>query len=282
MDNSALTIFRAVARSGSVAGAAQAVHSVPSNVSARLRKLEDEVGARLFVRQARGMTLTAAGEVLLDYADRILALADEARAAVAEISGGGGQLRLGAMESTAAVRLPPLLAEFADAHPRLRLSLRAGPSADIVAAVVQRHVDIGLVAGPVDHPRLRGHSVFVEELVLATALGRDLAATGGTMLVFRNGCAYRARAESWAAQAGILPVTMMEYGTLDGLLGCVAAGMGVSVLPRSVVEQPGWRDRVRAVALADGRAETWAIWHGDCAPSAAMRAFLARLGRSDG
>lgn len=90
MDSNGLRLFRAVAQSGSVAAAADSVHSVPSNISARIRKLEDELGAQLFVREPRGMRLTAAGEVLADYAERILALGAEAKAAVAEVVGGEG------------------------------------------------------------------------------------------------------------------------------------------------------------------------------------------------
>lgn len=283
MDNPALNIFRAVARSGSVAAAAAAVHSVPSNVSARLRKLEGEIGTPLFLRQARGMQLTAAGEVLLDYAERILALTDEARAAVAEIGGGGGRLRLGSMESTAAVRLPPLLTAFARSNPRLHLSLLTGPSSEIVTAVLQRRIDIGLVAGPVDHPHLQGHAVFAEELVLAVAAGAAAAPPAGApILVFRNGCAYRARAESWARRTGGQVGAVMEFGSLDGLLGCVAAGMGVSVLPRSVVDQPAWRGQIAALALEEACCETWVIRHRDSGDGAGSRAFVAALERAGG
>jgi LysR family transcriptional regulator, cell division regulator len=276
MDSNGLRLFRAVARSGSVAAAADSVHSVPSNISARIRKLEDELGAQLFVREPRGMRLTAAGEVLADYAERILALGAEAKAAVAEVVGEGGALRLASMESTAAVRLPPILAGFAAGHPRIGLSLTTGTSESVVQTVLERRADLGFAGGPVRHDRIVGEAVFTEELVLAVPVGVASVEQANTraMLVFRSGCAYRARTENWLRRRGEPPRTIMEFGTLDGLLGCIAAGMGVSLLPRSVVERPHLAGQISALTVADSRVETWVIRHRDCVPSRAMNAFL--------
>lgn len=283
MDHAALRIFSAVARLGSVAAAAQAVHSVPSNVSARIRKLEDEVAAELFVREPRGMRLTPAGEVLLDYAERILALADDAKIAVGEMVGEGGVLRLASMESTAAVRLPPLLAGFAAAHPRIRLTLSTGTSESMVQAVVSRHADLAFVGGPVRHDHVAGHAVFTEELVLAVPIGVTSVQQANTqsMLVFRSGCAYRARTENWLRRRGEAPRHVMEFGTLDGLLGCVAAGMGVTLLPRAVVERPHLSGQIAALSIADSRVETWLISHRDTVPTRAMREFVKFLTQKD-
>jgi len=279
MDNTALRMFRAVARTGSMAAAAEAVHSVPSNLSARIRKLEDEMGTALFLREPRGMRLTPAGELFLDYAERILALSDEARVAVDELVGQGGVLRLGSMETTAAVRLPPLLAQFTAAHPKVRLTLSTGNSESMTQAVLDRQVDLAFVGGPVRHDRIVGHPVFVEELVLAVPVGVTSIeqANTRTMLVFRAGCAYRARTEAWLRRRGEPPRQVMDFGTLDGLLGCVAAGMGVSLLPRAVVDRPHLAGQVAALSIADPYVETWAIAHRDAVPTRAMREFLEMI-----
>ena len=277
MDNAALRMFRAVARSGSVAAAAALVHSVPSNLSARIRKLEEELGAPLFVRETRGMRPTPAGEVLLEYAERILALSDEARLAVSEAAGEGGVLRLASMETTAALRLPPLLASFAATHPRVALSLSTGTSEGAVQAVLERRADLAFVGGPLRHDRLAGAVAFVEELVLAVPAGVNSVEQANTraMLVFRSGCAYRARTENWFRHRGEPTSHVMEFGTLDGLLGCVGAGMGVTLLPRAVVERPHLAGQVAALAIADGRVETWLIRHRDARPTRAMEDFAA-------
>lgn len=279
MDNAALRLFRAVARTGSVGAAAEQVHSVPSNVSARVRKLEDELGAQLFLREPRGMRLTPAGTVLLDYAERILALTEQARDAVREVVGEGGELRLGSMETTAAVRLPPLLAAFHRDYPKVTLSLSTGTTQEQLQAVLERRIDLAFLGGPVRDERVVGGPVFVEELVLAVPAGIRSEAEANTraMLVFRAGCAYRPRTEAWLRARGEAPRRVMEFGTLDGLLGCVAAGMGVSLLPRAVVERPQHAGQIEALAIPDGRVETWLIQHKDAVDTGAMRAFKQML-----
>lgn len=279
MDTASLRLFRAVARTGSVGAAAEQVHSVPSNVSARVRKLEDELGAQLFLREPRGMRLTPAGELLLDYAERILALTEQARDAVREAVGEGGELRLGSMETTAAVRLPSLLAAFHHAYPKVTLSLTTGTTEEQLNAVLSRRVDLAFLGGPVRDERVVGGPVFVEELVLAVPAGiaSEEEANTRAMLVFRAGCAYRPRTEAWLRARGEQPRRVMEFGTLDGLLGCVAAGMGVSLLPRAIVERPQHAGQIDALPIADGRVETWLIQHKDAVDTGAMRAFKQLL-----
>ena len=125
MDLSGLRIFTAVVRAGGVTRAAERLHRVQSNVTTRIRQLEEELGVSLFIRNGKRLHLAPAGQVLLDYADRLLALADEARDAVQD-SRPRGVLRLGAMESTAAIRLPGPLAEYHRRYPAVLLELRTG------------------------------------------------------------------------------------------------------------------------------------------------------------
>lgn len=279
MDTASLRLFHAVARTGSVVAAAEQVHSVPSNVSARVRKLEEELGIALFLRESRGMRITPAGEVLLDYAERILALTEEARTALRESVGDGGVLRLGSMETTAAVRLPPLLVAFNRARPKVRLSLNTGTSQTQIDALLNRQIDLAFVGGPVRNERLTGGPVFVEDLVLAAPAGTRSVEDTNTkaMLSFRPGCAYRSRTEGWLRARGEAPCSVMEFGTLDGLLGCVAAGMGVTLLPRSVIDRPQHAGQIVALEIPDGRVETWIVQHKDAVETAAMRAFKALL-----
>lgn len=282
LDTASLRLFHAVARAGSVGAAAERVHSVPSNVSARVRKLEESLGVALFLREPRGMRLTSAGEVLLTYAERILALTSEARAAVREVVGDGGTLRLGSMETSAAVRLPPLLAAFHANHPKVELSLSTGTSESQIQAALERRVDLAFVGGPVRDERLSGGPVFVEELVLAVPAGMTSVEEANTraLLVFRSGCAYRVRTEAWLRARGERPRAIMEFGTLDGLLGCVAAGMGVTLLPRAVVERAQHAGTIDALSIGGAKVETWAIQHRDAVETGAMRAFKALLGLS--
>ena len=242
MDPTALATFMAVARHRSVTAAALELHTVQSNVTARIRQLEGDLDVELFARHSRGMTLTAAGSRLQAYAQRLMALEAEARAAVRDDREVRGTLRIGSMETTAALRLPDVLGHFHAAHPEVQLEVRTGPTAELLEHVLAHRVDCALVAGPVDHPDLAARAVFQEELVLVSARGsgsipQRLAKGALTAIVFRQGCSYRQRLEAQFSARGLLPFRRLEFGTVECILGCVSADVGVTVLPRSVVER---------------------------------------------
>jgi DNA-binding transcriptional LysR family regulator len=165
MDAADLRIFEAVAHTGGMGRAAADLHTVESNVTTRIRLLEQELGAALFVRQSRGVSLTPAGRRLLPYAERMRALLAQARQAVADDGTPQGPLLLGALETAAALRLPRILAAFVQAHPAVDLTLAAGTSAALVEDVLRARLDGAFVAGPVAHPDLTQDVVFREEMV---------------------------------------------------------------------------------------------------------------------
>jgi LysR family transcriptional regulator, cell division regulator len=241
MDTTALATFLAVARHGSVTAAALELHTVQSNVTARLKLLETDLDATLFLRHSRGVTLTVAGQRLVTYAQRFTALAAEAKAAVRDDGVVRGSLRVGSMETTAAVRLPDVLGRFHRAHPDVQLEIRTGPTAELLEHVLADRLDGAFVAGPINHPELAARPVFHEELVLVAAresgsMSQRLDRGGLTAIVFRQGCSYRQRLEAQFSARGWLPFRRLEFGTVEGILGCVGANVGVTVLPRSVVE----------------------------------------------
>lgn len=256
MDLQSLRIFATVASEASVSRAAERLDYVQSNVTARVKQLEDELGTPLFYRQKRGMLLTPAGKTLLSYAERVLRLLEEARQAVQETGAVRGTLTLGSMETTAAVRLPPILARYHQSYPEVDLLLSTGTSEELIGRVLSYQLDGAFVGGPVEHPELEQEAVFEEELVLITeaAVGSLAELRSRTALVFRQGCSYRARLEHVLREQGIMPYRLMEFGTLDGILGCVAAGMGVTLLPRSVVGQLRYEGRVTLHPLPQGAA----------------------------
>src|SRR5882724_10323459 len=243
MELSDLVTFSTVARLGGITRAADELNTVQSNVTQRVKALEAEIGTALFERHSRGMTLTGAGRRLLPYAQRMAALSREAVLAARDDGEPKGPLAIGSMETTAGVRLPTLLADFHRRFPAVRLSLRTATTADLVAGVLDGSFDGAFVAGPIEHADLTSTVAFREELVLVTArhiksLAELRAATpesGPTALVFRTGCTYRQRLEQILAEFGWPSATRFELGTLDGMIGCVAADMGVTLLPRAVV-----------------------------------------------
>jgi DNA-binding transcriptional LysR family regulator len=281
MDAGDLRIFEAVARLGGMNRAAAELNTVQSNVTARIRQLEAELGLQLFERHSRGVALTAAGRRLLPYAARMAELLTDARRAAADDGKPRGRLALGSLETTAGLRLPPILAAYARAFPEVDLQLATGTSSELAADVLARKLEGAFVVGPVDHPDLVEEAMFREEMVLVTApvvaSPKQLAVQGEVkIVVFRAGCSYRRHLEAYLTQRGIVRLRRLELGTLDGILGCVGGGLGVTLLPRAVVAPAARAGRVALHELppALARATTVFIRPRDGFVSSALAAFL--------
>ncbi len=281
-----LRIFETVARLGGIGRAAVELNTVQSNVTTRMRHLEEELGVPLLDRHSRGVMLTAAGQRLQPYAAQILDLLDDARRAARDDGVPKGPLALGTLETTAALRLPSVLAAFAQAHPAVDLSLTTGTTSGLTEAVLARHLDGAFVVGPIDHPDLVGVTVFHETLVLVTSPSIKTAAhlndlSDLKIVVFRAGCSYRQTLEAWLAKRGIVGLRILEFGSLDAIIGCVGAGIGVTLLPKGTVE-PALRAglvAIHALPSSDASAETMFIRRAGSFVSSALTEFLnmARL-----
>ena len=281
MDAADLRVFQCVARCGSMNKAALELNTVQSNVTARIKMLEDEVGFELFERTNRGVTLTAAGRRLLPFASRAARVLDDARRAVADQGSPTGPLVIGSLETTAALRLSPLLAEFATAYPAVDLSLRTGTSCELIDQVLDHTLEGAYVCGPVNHPDLLVEPFVREELVILTAPSVAdfdvLAATPELkIIVLKIGCSYRLQLEALLARRGIVGVRCLEFGTLEAIFSCVSAGLGVTLLPKALLGSVWDRERVAMHTLPN--TEKWVdtvfIRHREAYASSALRAFL--------
>lgn len=240
MQLKSVRIFMAVAETGSFVAAAERLHTVQSNVTAHIKKLEEELGAQLVHRTGRAR-LTSAGCALVEYAERMLTAHDEALSLFKGSEKACSRLRIGAMETTTALRLPPILAAYHAAYPEVDIKLKTGPTADLVEMLMDGQVDCVFVAGRLEHRRYHLLKAFSEQLVLvgpkplsAMPASEELLTTA--FLAFRQGCSYRQRIELLLASYGVNAARIFEFGTLDAMLGCVSAGMGYTVLPRVTVE----------------------------------------------
>jgi DNA-binding transcriptional LysR family regulator len=265
MDLSGLRIFSTVVREGGVTRAAERLHRVQSNVTTRIRQLEDDLGTPLFIREGKRLHLTPSGQVLLGYADRLLALADEARSAVHDPRP-RGVLRLGAMESTAAVRLPEPLNQFHQLYPDVVLELRIGNPETLAKAILAGELDAAFVAEPIAGVPFEKVHAFDEEPVIVSATGHPpIGKKGGSprsVLVFENGCPHRKRLEDWYAKRGEMPERTIELGSYHAMLGCVLAGMGIALLPESVLATfpEGRRLTIHRLPRGENRSKTVLIW----------------------
>lgn len=269
MDLAALAIFRAVVRENGVTRAAAKLNRVQSNVTTRIKQLEEQLGTPLFTRDGRRLVLTPAGETLLPYAERLLALADEARHAI-KAGRPSGRLRLGTMESAAASRLPSLLARYHQAWPEVTLELETGTTGCLIDRLREFEVDAALIATPLDgvpdSDVFEHVPVFREELVMLTPRGhRPIRQPGdvalSTLVAFERGCAYRSYVERWYLEHGIRPTRVLELGSYHAIVACVAAGAGVAVAPRSVLDLQCNSDNIAMHSLGKlGRIDTLLVW----------------------
>ncbi|MBN9219503.1 MAG: LysR family transcriptional regulator [Mesorhizobium sp.] len=282
MDSVSLRFFEAVARSGAMNRAAEALNTVQSNVTARMKALEEELGVALFRRHSRGVELTSAGERLLPYALKSVHLMTEARRSVLDEGLPKGRLSLGSLETTAALRLSPLLSRYGTKYPEVDLSLKVGANDELIRRVLDYELDGAFVCGPVQHPQLLSSVAFQEELVIASPanvpLERHLA-VGCRVLVKGQGCAYRNRLDVLLAQMGIQEVARLEFGTLDAIIGCLEGGLGITLLPRSLLQAAADAGRVRLTDLSPeaARVQTLFIRRRDVGQFSALSALLAEL-----
>jgi len=205
MDVRDLATFAAVARLGGMGRAARELNTVQSNVTQRVRRLEQSLGVTLFERSRSGARLTAAGQRLMPYAARLDALLADASRAARDDGVPRGTLTIGSLETTAALRLSPLLASYVSAHPHVDLVLRTGTTVEMIERVLDCELEGAFVAGPVTHPELIGAPVFEEELALLSAPSRRsikdiLGQPHLRLVVLRSGCSYRQRLEEVLAR----------------------------------------------------------------------------------
>src|SRR2546430_2069115 len=201
MDLVELQIFKTVAEQGGITRAAAALHRVQSNVTTRVKQLEERLGTKLFHRQGRRLVLSSEGKVLLGYAERMLRLSIEAQAAL-KGHAPHGVFKLGSLESTAATRLPPLLARYHRRYPAVRLELSTGTSGALVDRLLRGELEAAFVAEPFPAKNLATAHAFSEELVLITpkrhaAVRRPQDIDRPVILAFPPPRSDRRRPESW-------------------------------------------------------------------------------------
>ncbi|MER8952490.1 LysR substrate-binding domain-containing protein [Mesorhizobium sp. M0833] len=238
MDLADLRIFRTVVREGGITKAAEKLFRVQSNVTTRIRQLEEDLGVQLFIREGKRLHVSPAGHKLVGYADRLLALAEEARTAMLDPRP-RGTLRLGAMESTAAARLPSLLAEYHARYPDVEIQLRTGNPQVLATAMLAGDLDAAFAAEPIADAPFEKLPAFHEQLVIVSAASRvsidDRQDMPKTMIAFEHGCPHRRRLEQWYARRGFMAEKTIELGSYHAILGCVVAGMGIALMPKSVL-----------------------------------------------
>ncbi|HEX2034113.1 MAG TPA: LysR substrate-binding domain-containing protein [Chloroflexota bacterium] len=253
-----LMYFEAVATQLHFTRAAQALHVAQPSVSQQIRKLEEELGAPLFHRLKRRVELTEAGRLLLPRARAVLRELAEGRAEVQELAAlRRGTLSVGAPPSVGTHLLPRVLASFRRRYPGIALTFREAGSRTLVERLVDGELDLAVVIPSSPHPALETMPLLEERLLLALPRDHRLARRSRIavrelreepFVMFREGV-YELREQTLAAcrRAGFEPRIALDGGEMDSVLRFVTAGLGVAILPESVLD--GRDDATSPVAV---------------------------------
>ena len=255
-----LQAFIEIAQRRSVSRAAEALFVTQPTLTARLKGLEQELGARLFIRSGRGMRLSDAGRAFLPYAERSLGAAAAGRRLLTELARGeSGQLALGAAPAVSTYVLPRILTRFRRTHPKVQLAVRTGHSEEILELVLQDQVQVGL-GRALRHPQVEATPLYEDELVLV--VDPDHAFVGekaiGTerisdvqLILFDRTSSYHRLTNEFFRGAGAVPRGVMELDNIDAAKKMVEQGLGVALLPHTAVAGELEAGTLVAVKLAD-------------------------------
>ncbi|WP_097306370.1 LysR family transcriptional regulator [Pseudomonas chlororaphis] len=265
LDLDSLQIFKAVVDYGSITNAAAQLNRVQSNITTRVKNLEERLGVALFHRQGGKLIPSDEGRLLHQYAEKLLLLSIEAETALKRGTL-QGTLRIGTLESTAAARLPPLLSSYHERFPDVQIELISGSTDSLIAQVHRGQVEAAFVSDPFTTAGLESQEVFIEELALIVAKNSPIvnarALQGSTIIAFAKGCSFRRILESWLDSCEIVPTRVLELASYHAISACVAAGTGVAIMPQSVLKAVQVESLVRALPLPPkvARVRTHLVW----------------------
>jgi DNA-binding transcriptional LysR family regulator len=282
-----LDAFVQVARRGSMSRAAEALYVTQPTVTARLKGLEQELDAKLFVRSQRGMRLSDAGRAFLPYAERTLDTISSGRRFLSELARGEtGQLALGAAPAVSTYVLPRILTRFRRTHPKVALAVRTGHSEEVLELVLREQVQIGL-GRALRHPQVEAIPLYDDELVLVVDPRHRFAdeeevspdeLSEVQLILFDRTSSYHRLTSEFFEEVGAVPRGVMELDNIDATKKMVEQGLGIAFLPHTAVTDELERGSLRAVTLAESPSPKRRIVifrHRDAGPpSGALQAFL--------
>jgi DNA-binding transcriptional LysR family regulator len=281
-----LQIFRALAEELNFTRTAEKVHTVQSNVTAQIKALEEELGSPLFDRLGRRVTLTDAGRNFLPFAEQALAAMEQGQRAVQTGAEPSGPLKVGIPESILTYRLPQVLRIYHRRFPHVELNFR--PQWDDVLPVMLETGKLDMAVCMIDaspNPAIKSIRLRAERIFLLAHTSHPLAGqrtvkpadlAGQTLLLTEGGCGYRLKLDRVMAMQNIRPGNVTEFSSVEAIKQCVAAGMGLGLLPAIVVARELRQHQLKALHWAGPSLDiaTHILWHKDKWVSPAMAAFM--------
>ncbi|MEM7534054.1 MAG: LysR family transcriptional regulator [Chloroflexota bacterium] len=282
-----LQTFREAARSLSFTRAATTLNYAQSSVSAQIQALEEEFGVALFDRLGRRIILTDAGNRLLTYSEKILALSEEAKMAVTDDNTPSGTLTIGAPESLCTYRLPAVVECFRKRFPKVDIIFKpAWTGEDWQAFLSEGEADVAVILQAPCKSRALNVEVLRHEPILCSTnpthrlLGQPVVSLedfrAETVLLTEAGCRYRMAFERTLHRHAVTPAQVVELHSVEAIKQCAIIGMGVAVLPEVAIANELAQGRLSRLNVEpiEFNQYTQLVWHKDKWLSPALRAFM--------
>ena len=226
-----LKTFKAVVDERGIKGAAIKLHTVQSNITNRIQKLERELDTKLFTLVGRKLHLTPNGQELFEYANKIIKLEYQAISAILRDKG-SYELRIGMPETFAAVHMPLSLKKLKKNHSEIRPKIYINTSEKLASAVLNKKIDCAALGNAPTHKDLEVIPIFQEELVMVTPKEGNHYPV---LYVRGEGCSYRKSALFWQQEASREGEELMVMSSADGILGCISSGLGYTIMGKNMV-----------------------------------------------
>lgn len=254
-----LATFRLVIQRGSFSAAADVLGISQPAVSLQIRQLEQFLQTRLVERTGRGIKATAAGQALLVHGERIEQAVDETLRSVSAFNHDvSGTITLGTGATACIHLLPPLLQQLRSDYPLLRVGVTTGNTLEIVRAIEENRLDMGLVTLPVSGRALDVMPVMDEEFVFIASLEQQAMFTDlrpdalhtQPLIAFESGSGTRALIDGWFEASGLTIAPAMQLGSIEAIKRMVRSGLGYSIVPKMAVEQRADREGLCVSSLS--------------------------------
>jgi DNA-binding transcriptional LysR family regulator len=282
MNTNDLNLFEAVAHHGSFTKAAEAMFTVQSNVTARIKNLEEEFGAALFTRNNRKVALTAAGETLMRYSKQLNHLLEEAKRSINKTDVVSGQIKIGFLETIMTIKGPELVNQLSTHFPFVELEFRSAMQPSLINDVLNYKLDAAFISAPLDISELEQIRIRDEEVVVVAPancknLNELLKRKPVKAIVFDQGCVFRARLESWLVSKGIAQYHKTVMNSIEGVINFIESGIGFGVLPAEIISTFYKSRKIKTFSLPKelGLMRTILVYRKDAPPSPALSAFIS-------
>jgi DNA-binding transcriptional LysR family regulator len=265
MDLHQLRVFQAVATAGGFTRASEHLHLSQSTVSLHIKQLEEEFGCPLFLRVGKRVFVTEAGQVLLQYADKIFREVRNAEMSVREMSSlQRGTVRLGVSATTLIYRLPHLLVQYGDRFPNIELIVITATTESLLESVRTHALDLAIVVNPPPEQGLTITPVGAEELVIAINADHPLARkrtldpgdlTALRFILYEKSSAMQSLIDAFFVGLGVNPTITMELENTEAMKSLVRAGLGASIIPLFALQGRGHDPKIRPMRVRNARLE---------------------------